>query len=93
MHVTVNYMAQVKRAAGTASEAVELAAGSTVGALVSQVAEQHGEEFKKLVLNDDGTVRRTILLFVGEDQITRKEIDRELADGQEITFVSPVAGG
>ena len=92
MQVTVSYMAQVKRAAGTATETVELATGSTVGDLVSQVAERHGDELRKLILNADGTVRPTILLFVGEEQVVG-EGDRELADGQEVTFVSPVAGG
>jgi molybdopterin converting factor small subunit len=44
MNVTVRYFAAARAASGTDSELVEATARTTVGQLVRQLADQHGEK-------------------------------------------------
>lgn len=92
MQVSVTYLAQLKQATGTATETVELQAGSTVRDLVARLADRHGAGFSTLVLTEDGNLRRTILLFAGQEQITW-DPPRALDDGDDVTILSPIAGG
>ena len=92
MKVTIEYAAQVKRAAGTASEGVEVEPPCTVQQLVSRVAENHGDPLKSLLLDSNGQLHPSILLFVGDDQI-RWKTAVELSDRDVVTILSPISGG
>jgi MoaD family protein len=91
MKITVKYMAQVKQAAGAASEEIDLARSSiTVGELLGRLAEQHGEPLRRLLLEADGQVQPALLVFVGEEQA---DTQTGLKDGDVVAVLTPMAGG
>lgn len=92
MQVTVEYAAQVKRAAGVASESVDVDDGCSVQDALSRIAEQHGDPLAKLLLGEEGRLHPSILLFVGDEQV-RWETPRQLSAGDVITILSPISGG
>ena len=92
MQVTVEYAAQVKRAAGVASEDVEVGQPCTVQDLVSRVASDHGEPLNHLLFDSDGSLHPSILLFVGDGQV-RWQTAVELRENDVVTILSPISGG
>lgn len=92
MHVVIHYLAQVKQAAGVASESVELDLGATVQQLVRRVVERHGASFQRLLLDGAGELHSSILLFVGQTQVSW-EPPQQLKDNDELTLLAPMAGG
>lgn len=92
MIITVEYMAQIKQAAGLASEQVELDGPCQVSDLIARLVQRHGESFQRLLLDPNGRLQPSILLFVGDEQLWQED-QRELRDGDVITFLSPIGGG
>lgn len=92
MKVTVEYAAQVKRAAGVASEIVELPPGATLQQLVQTVVSLRGDQLAGVLLADDGGLHPSILVFVGDEQV-RGEAARPLREGDTVSFLSPISGG
>jgi molybdopterin converting factor small subunit len=92
MKVTVHYMAHLKGAAGIGSEAIECDTNCRTSALVQLVAARHNEALRRLLVDGEGRLQPTILLFVNDRQVAYGE-DLALKDGDEISFLSPIAGG
>ncbi len=92
MNVKVEYAAQVKRAAGVGSEEIECNSPCTVQQLVAQLADQHGDPLKNLLVDQDGNLQRSILLFIGDNQ-ARWDDPAELNDRDTVTILSPISGG
>ncbi len=92
MEVQVHYAAQLKAAAGEAVQKISVPPGATVRDLLELLAEKHGPSMRALLFDDEGALRRSILVFLGEEQLGR-DLDRELKEGAEVTILSPVAGG
>jgi molybdopterin converting factor small subunit len=91
MKIAVRYMAQIRQAAGVGGEAVELAAACGADELVTQLARGR-EPLRRLLLDADGRLHPTILLFVNDEQVPAWERTL-LRDGDVVTVLSPVAGG
>jgi molybdopterin synthase sulfur carrier subunit len=81
--IAVRYMAQLRRAAGTAIEQVELDAPCSAADLLKRLAEQHGLPFRALL--------PMVLLFVGDEQVGPETAP--LRDGDVVTVLTPMAGG
>lgn len=92
MRVTVQYMAQLKRAAGLGSELVEVDPGCTVAGLLLQLAQRKEEAFRAMVLDRNGGLQPSLLVFVGEEQ-RRSDSDEPLPEGACVTLLTPMAGG
>ena len=92
MKVAVRYVAQLRRAAGVAGEEVALEAPCRAHELVARLARGHGPPLHDLLLDAQGRVQPTILVFVGDEQV-RAAQDVTLRDGDVVTLLSPVAGG
>jgi len=92
MRVTVEYAAQIKRAAGVASESVTIEAPYTLRELISRITAEHGESLANLLLGDDGGLSPSILLFVGDTQV-REGMTTELHENDVVTVLSPISGG
>jgi molybdopterin converting factor small subunit len=90
MQVTVHYFAQLRRAAGVASESVAVQPGCTLAQLVQRLAEHHDESFRNLVLDAAGQPQRTLLYAIGDCQA---ELDAVLRDGDTVTILTPMSGG
>ncbi len=85
-------MAQIKTAAGVPAEDWELAQPCTAAELVRQVTDKHGNSLRRMLLDESGQMQPTILLFVNDEQVD--DADKHLIqDGDEVTFLSPIAGG
>ena len=82
MQVTFSYFAQVRQAAGVETEKLALA----------ESGKRHGEAFRTLVLDEFGVVRPSMLVLVNGVPAQRGG-QRPLADGDEVTLLSAVAGG
>lgn len=85
-------MAQLKTAAGIGNEQMDVPEGCTAKKLLPLIAEVHGPQLRRALLDEDNALQATILMFVGETQVTA-QADVPLADGSEVTFLAPIAGG
>jgi molybdopterin converting factor small subunit len=92
MQVTIEYAAQVKRAAGVASESVDVDAACSVQDLLAQVATDRGDALKNILFDGDGVLHPSILLFVGNSQI-HWDTPLKLNDRDVVTVLSPISGG
>ena len=90
MQVTVHYFAQLRRAAGVASETVVVESGCTLAQLAPRLAERHGDAFRALLLDPAGQPQRTLLYAVGDEQA---DLDIVLCDGASVTILTPMSGG
>lgn len=93
MKVTVHLHGQARTAAaGNASMVVELNVDATVRHLVSQLCDTHGPALRGLLLAGQDCLAATVLIFVGDQQMDVDDLHL-LQDGDEITFLTPIAGG
>jgi molybdopterin converting factor small subunit len=92
MKIRVEYVAQIRDAAGLSSETLEVAADTAVLDLLRTVATGRGERLRGLLLDADGGLRPSALVFVGDEQFDLDE-PRALRDGDTVTVMSPLAGG
>ena len=92
MNVKVEYAAQVKRAAGIASETIEIDAPCTLQDLISNLANKHDDSLRNLLFDSDGNLQRSILVFVGDHQV-RWDEQLELNGTEVVTLLSPISGG
>ncbi|MDA0807038.1 MAG: MoaD/ThiS family protein [Planctomycetota bacterium] len=92
MVVTVEYTAQLKRAAGKSREDFELDDSDTLVDLVNVIADRHGDELSRLLKTADGNPQSTVIPFVGDDQVRWDAAD-VLRDGVTVTLLSPISGG
>lgn len=90
MRLTVHYFAQLKRAAGVASETIVCPPNATLAQLVQRLAQVHDDSFRAMVLDAAGQPQRTLLYAVGDDQADLEHILRE---GDIVTILAPMAGG
>ena len=92
MQITVEYTAQVKRAAGVAGESIDVDSDCSVQDLLKQIANRHGDPLAGLLLGDTGALSPSILLFVNDEQV-RWETPRLLHENDVLTILSPISGG
>jgi molybdopterin converting factor small subunit len=92
MHITVEYAAQIKRAAGLSVETFECHSPCTVRDILDRVAQRHGESLSLLLFDEDRKLHPSILLFLGDSQV-RPDEPRELQDHDTLTILSPISGG
>jgi molybdopterin converting factor small subunit len=90
MRVTVHYMAQLKRAAGAASEIVEMQDGGTVAELLARLTQGRDGGFRNLVVDGGDAPHPSLLVFVNDEQARG---DRLLRDGDQVTLLTPMSGG
>ncbi|MBX9681177.1 MAG: MoaD/ThiS family protein [Gemmataceae bacterium] len=90
MQVVVEYLAQIKRAAGTPREMVELPSASTLGQLLAMLGDRHDAAFRDMLLDSQGKPRRMLLFFVAEQSV---DASHTLKDGDVVSILAPMAGG
>jgi molybdopterin converting factor small subunit len=92
MKVTVEYTAQIRRAAGVSVEDYSVGEGCTADALLRQIADRHGNDLGRFLVTESGQPQSTLLAFISDSQIRWGE-DTPLSDGQTVTLLSPISGG
>ncbi|MGQ0376918.1 MAG: ThiF family adenylyltransferase [Nitrososphaerota archaeon] len=90
-NITFTIPSVLNRSAG--EKKVSLSASKLVDAF-SKISEDMGDEFKRRVLNDDGTPRSLINIYInGKNAKFTGGLDASLKDGDEIHILPAVAGG
>ena len=89
MNINVQFISQLKTAAGIPSVTVDLADGSTMKDLARTVSAQFGPPLKAMIIGEDGNPRSGVLVFSGDDQV---DWDAP-ANTDQVTFMSAIAGG
>ena len=92
MNVTVQFFAQVGVVAGKSSLQLELDGPCTAQELVARLASEHGERFRKLVLDADDRLLSTVLLVVGDRRV-QWDSPFELNDRDTVLLATAIAGG
>ncbi len=92
MKITVDLWGQLKQNAGAGSFSLELQDTACSGEdALRELARRHEAALGKLLLAPDGAVRKSTLLFRGDQQIS--SLADPLQDGDTITVMSPISGG
>ncbi len=89
MNIAVRYLAQMRGLAGRSLQSVDLPGPCTVAELVAVLVERQ-PSLKTALLDGAGRPRPGVLVFVGDEQVGP---DRPLRDGDEVSFLTPIAGG
>ena len=92
MKVTVTYFGQLRQSAGVESEILELAENATYLDLLADRSDQYSESFRKMLLEETGQPRSSIIIVANGSALDKKSLP-PLQDGDEITFLTPIAGG
>jgi molybdopterin converting factor small subunit len=92
MNIQVQYVAQMRTAAGTAQETFILEDGAHADALLRQIADVHGDRMSGMLFDCDGAVRPSVLVFVGDDQVGNLS-GHALSERDAVTVLAPLAGG
>lgn len=92
MQITINYMSQLKKAAGIGQETLTVEDASTVQRFLAEAVCPHRTRLCETIREQDGAFRGILLVFVGDEQI---DLDTPvtLNDGDEVTIMFPIAGG
>ena len=92
MNVTMEYFGQIRQSAGAESEATVLAAGATALDAVTAAAARHGAAFRRIVLDDAGALRRSVMVLVNDTPVS-KASPPALKDGDRVKLLAAIAGG
>ena len=92
MKITLRYTSQLATAAGTSEADIDIANGTVLVELLRNLSEQHGPEFSKFVVNDDGTPVPTLVVAVNDTQVDLRD-DLSLEDESEVILITPMSGG
>lgn len=92
MKVTLEYTAQLRRAAGVRRQELEVPEASRISAVLRHAALLHGQEFERVVFTREGKLQSALLVFCGERQVHLAD-DPVLESGAAVTVMSPISGG
>ncbi len=89
MQVHVEYVAQLRTAAGQSAETISGPVGATV-AMIARLACDRHPDLRAILCTQSGELHPSILVFRGEEPCAA---DSPVVDGETLTFLSPVSGG
>jgi len=92
MKVTLEYFGQLRPAAGVNAESMEVTDGTTAQDALKQVALKYGGVFSRIVLDDNGGIRPSLMVIVNERAID-KSTPHLLANGDAVGLLAAMAGG
>ncbi|MEW6308603.1 MAG: MoaD/ThiS family protein [Bacillota bacterium] len=91
--ITVKYYNLVRDLTGRGADEVSLEGKPTLGALLDTLTGLHGQAFAEFVLGADGGLNPHVRLFLNDETMMGKCLDRLLADGDAIALFSAISGG
>jgi MoaD family protein len=92
MIIKLRFTAQIKDAAGTGSDRIDLFENEKLQSLLRRLSERYGEKFRNILYDDKGRYHKTNLIVVNEEQVEYDE-NISLNNGDELILLSPVSGG
>jgi len=90
MRIRVSYYGQSRQVTGVEREQLDVEDHSTVLAVSKVLADKHGVGLSNLLLSEDGTLRKSVLLPVN-DEVTDPET--VLNENDELSIYPAVSGG
>ncbi|GAA3554917.1 MoaD/ThiS family protein [Snuella lapsa] len=92
MDITLKFTAQIKDVVGKASDTVTVSNGTNLQELLTNLGMTYGDRFKTILFDEQGAYRHSNLIVIDQSQVNYDD-DVTLADGMEITLMSPISGG
>lgn len=94
MKVNVKFIGLLRLALGRWNAEISLPEGATVGETIDALAKKYGEEFKNLVYDGRGEIRKSLIFMINEKNInTISGFKTALEDGDTLAILPPVGGG
>lgn len=92
MQITIHLEAQIRRVAGRSSTMAEVDDQASVADVVRQLANSSDEPLQRLLLDESGAVRPTLMLFVNDEHVPQPA-EHRLECKSVLTITSPISGG
>ncbi|MFH0921189.1 MAG: MoaD/ThiS family protein [Fibrobacterota bacterium] len=92
MNLTLEYLAQIKQAAGKSSETILTDETATLGSVLLDAANRLGSAFSSLVFNESRHFRSSLLIMINDEQV-EADLRRALKPNDRVTLLSPMSGG
>jgi hypothetical protein len=92
MQITVHFEAQVRRAAGVAGMAIPVDAPCSAAEIVEHVGRAAAEPLRRVLLDDSGRVRPTVMVFCDDEHVPLTTT-RRFDGATVVTLTSPISGG
>ena len=92
MTVKVFYTTQLKDALGRGSDCVTLEQPHTLGGLLRQLSNMHGDVFQEFIWEQTGSLRKSLIVCLGNEAV-ESDLEMPLHDQCEVSLISPVSGG
>ena len=92
MHITVEFAAQAKAAAGTNIDDVVIDPSTGVQEIAETVCQKFGDKLRAVLMDAQGKLHRSILVSINDYHVFHDE-KPDLKDGDRLIFLSPVSGG
>lgn len=92
MLVHVQFDSQVRRLAGCNRISVDVDTSATLQQIIQRVAEVGTEQLRTTLLDDQQSLRSSILVFLNDDLVSKEQL-LVLHDGSELTLTTLISGG
>jgi molybdopterin converting factor small subunit len=90
--VHVRYFNMLRRTAGVEHESIVLGT-STLLAALEQIGERHGPRLRAMLFSADGEPSPHLVIFCNKRLVGRDQLDRVLAEGDELMLFPAISGG
>ncbi len=90
--VHVRFDSQVRRLAGCNRISVDVDTSATLQQIIQRVAEVGTEQLRTTLLDDQQSLRSSILVFLNDDLVSKEQL-LVLHDGSELTLTTLISGG
>ncbi len=91
--VKVHFLGGFRGITGKWEDKVTVPQGTTVRMLLDKLAEKYGDAFKELVWSSDGKLRPPCKLFLGLEEVSPEDLDREVSDEVNLFFLAVLRAG
>ncbi len=92
MLIHVRFDSQMRRLAGCNRISVDVKDSASLEQIVQQVAKQGPEQLRNTLLDDQQSLRSSILVFLG-DHLVAKDQPLVFRKGSELTLTTLISGG
>ncbi len=94
MKVIVKYFAMIRDIVGHKDDVLDFFEKTSTKRLLSMLCNMHGEDFKRVVCSEDGTLRKGLIFLLNGEAISNDSLTSKiLMDGDVAAIMPPVGGG
>ncbi|SEP37746.1 MoaD/ThiS family protein [Propionispora vibrioides] len=92
MQILVNYMTQIKKSVGRSKEVIDIESPYGLKDFIVNCLCVRYEKLKIHIISNNGDFCKGVLIFLNDEKIDLNN-DILLSDNDEITIMTPIAGG